>query len=82
MRLVAQRLSKEKTDKRRQEIRYRAGRKHTQPSQARLQLAGWNIYITNIGVDQLTAEQICVIARIRWQIELILSKTNFTRFFL
>jgi len=71
VRLVAQRLSKAKTDKRRQEIRDCAGRKHTQPSQVRLQLAGGNIYITNIGVDQLTAEQICVIARIRWQIELI-----------
>ena len=30
-----------------------------------------NIYITNIGADQLTPEQITVIARIRWQIELM-----------
>ena len=71
VRLVAQRLSEEETEKRRRDINYRAKRKHTQASQARLQLAGWNIYITNIGTDQLTAEQICVIARIRWQIELI-----------
>lgn len=70
-RLVAQRLSKQETAKRRRDIRYRAGRKHKTPSQERLQLAGWNIYITNIGSDQRTAEQICAIARIRWQIELM-----------
>lgn len=70
-RLVAQKLSEQETQKRRRDIRHRAKRKYTTPSQIRLQLAGWNIYITNIGADQLTAEQICVLARIRWQIELM-----------
>ena len=45
--------------------------KNTTPSKARLQLAGWNIYITNIGADILTPEQITVITRVRWQIELM-----------
>ena len=70
-RLVAHRLSEQETQKRRRDIRQRAKRKWTQPSQARLQLAGWNIYITNISSDKLSAEQICAIARIRWQIELM-----------
>lgn len=70
-RLVAQRLSEQETQKRRRDIKQRAKRKWTQPSQARLQLAGWNIYITNIGSDRLSTEQVCAIARIRWQIELM-----------
>ena len=70
-RLVAQKLSEQETQKRHRDIRYRAKRKNTTPSKARLQLAGWNIYITNIGAEQLTPEQIGVIARVRWQIELM-----------
>ena len=70
-RLVAQKLSEQETQKRRRDIKCRAKRKNATPSKARLQLAGWNIYITNIGADLLTPEQITVIARIRWQIELM-----------
>ena len=48
-RLVAQKLSEQETQKRRRDIKRRAKRKNTTPSKERLQLAGWNIYITNIG---------------------------------
>ena len=57
-RIVAQKLSEQETQKRRRDIRRRAKRKNATPSKARLQLAGWNIYITNIGADLLTPEQI------------------------
>ena len=70
-RMVAQRLSETETQQRIKEIKHRAKRKHTKPSQERLQLARWNIYITNIEVDQLTAEQICAVSRVRWQVELM-----------
>ena len=70
-RLVVQKLSETETQQRCKDIKHRAKRKHKKPSPARLQLARWNIYITNIGVDQLTAEQICAVARTRWQIELM-----------
>ena len=70
-RLVAQKLSEQETQKRRRDIKRRAKRKNTTPSKERLQLTGWNIYITNIGADILTPEQITVIARVRWQIELM-----------
>ena len=70
-RIVAQKLSEQETQKRRRDIKSRAKRKNATPSKERLQLAGWNIYITNIGADLLTPEQITVIARIRWQIELM-----------
>ena len=65
-RLVVQKLSETETQQRCKDIKHRAKRKHTKPSPTRLQLAGWNIYITNIGGDQLTAEQICAVARMRW----------------
>ncbi len=70
-RLVVQRLSETENQQRIKEIKHRAKRKQTKPSPKRLQLARWNIYITNIEVDHLTAEQICAVARIRWQIELM-----------
>ena len=70
-RIVAQKLSETETQQRIRDIKHRAKRKHTKPSPERLQFARWNIYITNIGVDQLTAEQICAVARTRWQVELM-----------
>ena len=70
-RLVVQKLSEIETQKRYKDIKHRAKRKHSKPSAERLQLARWNIYITNIEVDQLTAEQICAVAHTRWQIELM-----------
>ena len=83
--LVAERLSQVETDKRRRSIRYRAKRKAQTPSKTLLRLAGYNLYITNIKAEQLTPKQICVIAGIRWQVELIfksfksLSKLNVSR---
>ena len=67
--LVALRLSEAEANKRRRYIRQDAKRRGLNPSKQRLQLAGWNIYITNIDTDQFTAEQIATLVRIRWQAE-------------
>ena len=84
--LIAERLSDAETQKRKRSIRYRAKRKETQtPSKTLLRLAGWNLYITNIKPHPLTPKQICSIASIRWQVELIfkcfksISKLNVSR---
>lgn len=69
-RLVALRCSKQEANKRRY-IRRDAKRRWKTPSKQRLQLAGWNIYITNIKATQLTPEQIATFIRIRWQVELM-----------
>ena len=69
--LVAQRLSEAETNKRRRYIRRRAKRKAKTPSKALLQLAGYNLYITNIEEHQLTPKQVCAIVGIRWQVELM-----------
>jgi hypothetical protein len=69
--LVALRISEEEANKRRRYIRRDAKRRQTNPSEQRLKLAGWNIYITNIDTDQFTPEQIAALVRIRWQVELM-----------
>ena len=70
-RLVALRCAKQEANKRCRYIRQDAKRSGLNPSKQRLQLAGWNIYITNIDTDQFTAEQIATLVRIRWQAELM-----------
>lgn len=70
-RLIAQRLSEAEANKRRRDIRRHAKRRRIQPSQQRLRLAGWDIYMTNVEEDHLTCEQIATLARIRWQVELM-----------
>lgn len=70
-RLVAEKLSEQETNKRRRDIRRRAKRRNIAPSTERLRLAGWNIYLTNIDEHHCTPEHILVIARVRWQIELM-----------
>ena len=69
--LVALRLSEEEANKRRRYIRRDAKRRQTNPSEQRLKLAGWNIYITNLDTDQFTPQQIATLVRIRWQVELM-----------
>ena len=70
-RLIAEKLSEQETNKRRRDIRRRAKRRNISPSTERLRLAGWNLYLTNIDEHRFTPEQILVIARVRWQIELM-----------
>ena len=70
-RLVALRLCEKQTNKRRRDIKRHAKRRRISVSKKRLQLAGWDIYMTNVEAHQLTAEQIATLARIRWQIELM-----------
>lgn len=70
-RLIALRLSQEEANKRRRNIRRHAKRRRIHPSQQRLRLAGWDIYITNVDEHHLTPEQVATLARIRWQAELM-----------
>ena len=73
VRLVAQRLPKKVAAARRRKAKAKAkkdGRR--QPLTTRtLQLLDWLIFITNVPQDWLSVEQILLIYRLRWQIELI-----------
>lgn len=70
-RLLALRVSGKEANKRRRGIRKAAKRKGQTPSKTRLQLAGWNLFVTNVPNEMLTLPEAMVIARIRWQIELL-----------
>ena len=70
-RLIALRCSKQEANKRRRQIKSDAKRRGTTPSKEKLQLAGWNIYITNTDILQLTPEQVATVFRVRWQVELM-----------
>lgn len=70
-RLVALRCSEQEANKRRRQIISDAKRRGTLPSKEKLQLTGWNIYITNIDKTQLTPIQVATVFRVRWQVELM-----------
>jgi hypothetical protein len=70
-RLIARRLSTTAAEKRRRELK-RAAQKHGRtPSNERLTLAGWDLFVTNAPPDLLATAEVLVVARVRWQIELL-----------
>lgn len=70
-RLLVERVPPEVADQRRRRIRQDARRKGRTPSAAALALAAWTILITNVPADQLSHDEALVLARVRWQIELL-----------
>jgi len=70
-RLVAVRVPQEVADQRRRKLRAEARRKGQAVSARRLALAGWTIFVTNAPVDLLPLLAVGVVARARWQIELL-----------
>lgn len=70
-RLLIQPVPQEVADQRRRRIRKQARDKGQSPSAAALLLAGWTILITNAPLKLLTREEALILARVRWQIELI-----------
>ena len=79
VRLVAQRLPDHVVAERRRKARRNAKKKGRTVSQRHLRLLAWTICITNVPPDMLTAEQVMIIYRLRWQIELFfkLCKSQF-----
>jgi hypothetical protein len=70
-RLRVQAVPQEVADQRRRRIRAEARRKGRCPSAAALALAAWTIFITNVPAELLSLEETLVLAKVRWQIELI-----------
>lgn len=70
-RLVAVRVPQEVADQRRRKLRAEARRKGQTVSARRLALAGWTIFVTNAPSTLLPMEAAVVVARARWQIELV-----------
>lgn len=70
-RLLAARVPPEVTAERRRKLIAEASHKGQMVSKARLALADWTILVTNTPVELLSVEDALVIARVRWQIELL-----------
>lgn len=70
-RLVAVRCPQEVADRRRQKAIENAKRKGRTPSEEYLALLDWTIFVTNVPSDMLSVEQVLLLYRVRWQIELV-----------
>jgi len=69
-RLVAFRLPQAVADQRRYRAKQAAKRRGKTVSPTTLALLDWSIYVTNVPDTMLTAEQVALLYRVRWQIEL------------
>jgi hypothetical protein len=70
-RLIAFRLDPQAAARRRRKVRYIARRKARPASPERLALCSWDVCITNVPAEKLTAAESRVLLRARWQIELL-----------
>jgi Transposase DDE domain len=70
-RLLAVRVPQEVAASRRRRLREAARKKGRQASTTRLALAAWTLLVTNMPGDRFTLREALVLARVRWQIELL-----------
>lgn len=70
-RLIALRVKQEVADNRRRKLHEAARNKGRTVSKRRLASAEWNVYVSNIAVEQLSVAEAVVLAGVRWQIELL-----------
>ena len=70
-RLLAQRVPQDVAAARRRRLRAAAQKKGRQVSAVRLALAAWTVLVTNVPSDRLTLREALILARVRWQIELL-----------
>src|SRR6185369_8893765 len=70
-RLLAVQVPQTVAEARRRKLHSEAKNKGQPVSKARLELADWNLFVTNVQKDQLTLDEALVLMRARWQIELL-----------
>jgi hypothetical protein len=71
LRLLAWRVPEGVVQVRRQRLQQRAYKSGRPVSAAQEALAGWMVLVTNLGADRLSLWEACVLARLRWQVELL-----------
>jgi hypothetical protein len=71
VRVVMERVPEQVANERRQRIREAAADHGREPDAETLALAGWTILLTNAPSRLLSAEELLVLMRLRWQIELL-----------
>lgn len=70
-RLVAVAVPPEVAAERRRKLREKAKKKSQKMSELSLMLADWNLFLTNVPVTMLNVEEVLIISRMRWQVELL-----------
>jgi DDE family transposase len=70
-RLLAVRVPQEVAAARRRRLRAAARKKGRQASATRRALAAWTLLVTHVPGDRVTLQEALVLARVRWQIELL-----------
>jgi hypothetical protein len=70
-RLIALPLPQEVADRRRQRAKENARRKGRTPSAEYLASLDWLLFVTNVSETMLSIEQVALLYRVRWQIELV-----------
>jgi hypothetical protein len=71
VRMLVQRVPQEVADQRRRRLRAEAKEKGHTPSAAALAVVGWTVLITNLPPQMLSLEEALIVAKVRWQIELL-----------
>jgi Transposase DDE domain. len=71
VRVVAFRLSEASVNRARRRLYAYAGKKDGKPSQRALALADWVVLITHVPEELLSARAVWVLARVRWQVEIV-----------
>lgn len=70
-RLIAVRVPQEVANQRRRALHADARRRGQAVSQQRVRLADWTLWCTNVPPELLSGPEVLVVARVRWQIELV-----------
>lgn len=70
-RLIAIRVSDQVAEERRRKVQAQARRNGKSISQAYLDLQAWSLFVTNVPAERLSWQQVALLYRVRWQIELI-----------
>lgn len=70
-RLVARRCPESVAAERKRKLKQKAKKKGQTVSQLTLALAGWSILLTNLPASAFSIEQVMILVRMRWQIELL-----------
>jgi len=70
-RLVCVALPQEVADQRRRRAKKKGSRQGKMPSEERLALLSWNIFLTNVPTERLSLPQLLICYSMRWQVELI-----------
>jgi len=70
-RLIAQRIPDEMLKQRQERLKAWEVKHQKKASEEKWALLAWSIYLSNASTEQLSTEEVCLMIRIRWQIELL-----------